>query len=279
MSDSAIRCSVTVSLVEEARGGPFVFWHDLPGACARAAELGFDGIEVFAPSADAVDRAELVRLLDRHGLRLAGLGTGGGWVCQHLSLTDADPGVRERARAFVRDIVELGAAFGAPAIVGSMQGRWGGAVSREQALAWLREALDDLGSHAHSRGVPLLFEPLNRYESNLAPTLAAGAELLDPLPGDGVRLLADLFHMNLEESDLPAALRAAGSRVGHVHFADSNRRAVGGGHTDFAPIVAALQDIGYEGYVSAEVFPWPDSDGAAEQTMSAYRRLFDEAPR
>ena len=272
-----IRCSVTISLVEEARGGPFVFWHDLAGACARASELGFDGVEVFAPSADAVDGDELAALLSRHELQLAAVGTGGGWVCQRLSLTDPDADVRRRARSFVGDIIDLGARFGAPAILGSMQGRFGDGVSRGDALGWLGEALDELGNHARSRGVPLLFEPLNRYESNLAPTLADGATLLRSLQTDGVRLLADLFHMNLEEVDVAAAPRAAGDLVGHVHFADSNRRAVGGGHTDFAPVVAALREIGYGGYVSAEVFPYPDSDAAAEQTMRAYRKLFGEA--
>ena len=80
--------------------------------------------------------------------------------------------------------------------------------------------------------------------------------------------------MNIEESDIAGALLTAGSQVGHVHFADSNRRAAGFGHTDFAPIAAALRDIGYDGYVSAEVLPWPDAERAAEQTMAAFRQHF-----
>ena len=87
-----------------------------------------------------------------------------------------------------------------------------------------------------------------------------------------MRLLADLFHMNIEEADLAAAMREGGRHIGHVHFADSNRRAAGLGHTDFAPVVAALREIGYAGYLSAEVFAWPDPTAAAQQTIDSFRK-------
>ena len=88
-----------------------------------------------------------------------------------------------------------------------------------------------------------------------------------------VRLLCDLFHMNIEDVDVAGALRRAGARVGHVHFADSNRRAAGQGHTNFTPIIAALREIGYAGYLSAEVLAQPDAQTAAAQTIAAFRRL------
>jgi sugar phosphate isomerase/epimerase len=76
------------------------------------------------------------------------------------------------------------------------------------------------------------------------------------------------------EADPAAALRAAGPLVGHVHFADSNRRAVGLGHTAVAPIAAALREIGYAGYLSAEILPLPDPETAARQTIAALRAHF-----
>ena len=87
-------------------------------------------------------------------------------------------------------------------------------------------------------------------------------------------LLADLFHMNIEEVELPAAIRAGGRNIGHVHFVDSNRRPAGLGHIDYPPIVAALREIGYQGFASAEALPYPDPDAAAQQTMKAFRRYF-----
>jgi sugar phosphate isomerase/epimerase len=115
-----IRSSVTICLVPEARGGPFVFWDDLAAGCRQAAELGFDAVEVFPPGPEGFDAAEVARLLKDHRLALAAVGTGAGWVRQHLTLSSGDPAVRARAAAFVRSIIDLGGPFGAPAIIGSM---------------------------------------------------------------------------------------------------------------------------------------------------------------
>lgn len=269
-----IRSAVTISLVREARGGPFVYWDDLPGSLDRAAALGFDAVELFAPEASVVDVPWLRRRLAETGLSLAAVGTGAGWVIRRLSLTAPQAETRARAVEFIRSIIDLGAAFGAPAIIGSMQGRWGEEADRETALTWLREGLETLARHAARYGVPLLYEPLNRYETNLCNTIEAGVALLESLATDNVRLLADLFHMNIEETDPAAALRAGGRHIGHLHFVDSNRRPAGCGHLDFGPIVTALREIGYSGYASAEALPWPDSDAAARQTIETFRRVF-----
>ena len=269
-----IRSAVTVSLVEEARGGPFVYWHDLADACKKAQQFGFDAVEVFPSASTAVDPARLRMLLNDHGLDLAAVGTGAGWVKRRLTLTHPDIAVRVQARDFIRDIIDFAGPFHAPAIIGSMQGRSGEGVEHPTALGYLADALEVLGEHARSYGVPLIYEPLNRYETNLANTLDSGVKLLRSLSTTNVVLLADLFHMNIEEINPADALRSAGKHVGHIHFVDSNRRAAGFGHIDFAPIAQAIHEIGYMGYASAEAFPIPDSDTAAEQTIHAFRRYF-----
>jgi sugar phosphate isomerase/epimerase len=272
-----VKSAITISLVPQARGGPFVYWDGLADGCAQAAAHGFDAVEIFPPSASAIDVEELRALLDRHGLKVAAFGTGGGWVIHKWTLTHPDPAIRQEARTFIRSMVELAAGFGAPAIIGSMQGRWEGEVAREQALAWLAEALEDLGEHAAARGQRLLYEPLNRYETNLFHRTPDAAAWLRTLQTNNVRILSDLFHMNIEEPDIAAALREAGSLVGHVHFADSNRRAIGLGHTDVAPIIRALRDIGYTGYLSAEIVPLPDAATASRQTIESFRRFVSHA--
>ena len=268
-----MRSAITVSLVPQAAGGPFVFWKGLADACEQASALGFDAIEIFPPNADALDVAAIRDLLSEHQLAVAAVGTGGGWVVNKWTLTHADAEVREQARGFIRGIVEKAAALGAPAILGSMQGRWEGDVSRAQALAWLAEALDELGNFAGDHGQPFLYEPLNRYETNLIHRTGEAAAWLRQLPTRNVRILSDLFHMNIEESDIADALRAGGDLIGHVHFADSNRHAIGLGHTDVAPIIAALREINYKGYLSAEILPLPDSATAAQKTVESFRRL------
>ena len=269
-----ILSAVTISLVPEAKGGPFVFWNDLADGCSKASALGFDAVEVFPRSPEEFDAERLRQLLVKHNLKLAGMGTGAGWVAQKLRLTDPDVEIRRRAREFAGAIIDLAGGFGAPAIIGSMQGRWGDGVTREQALAWMAEALEELGPRARTHGVPVLVEPLNRYETNLFNRVAETLEFLKTLRTREVKLLCDLFHMNIEEVDIAAALRLAGENLGHVHFVDSNRLAPGFGHTDLKPIAQTLHDMGYAGCVSAEVLPLPDPESAARQTMVAFRKLF-----
>jgi sugar phosphate isomerase/epimerase len=268
-----MKSAITVSLVTQAKGGPFVYWNGLADACAKAAALGFDAIEIFPPAANALDIAEVQGLLDHHKLKVAAIGTGGGWLIHQWTLTHPDAGIRRQARDFIRAVIDLAGGFGAPAILGSMQGRWENDIPREQALGWLADALEDLGEHAARHGTVFLYEPLNRYETNLFNRQQDAAEWLRTLKTQNVRLLCDLFHMAIEEADSAATLRACGPLVGHVHFADSNRRAIGMGHTPIAPIVAALRDIGYRGYLSAEIVPLPDADAAANQTIESFRRF------
>ena len=265
--------AVTISLVPEARGGPFVFSGDLGRCCARAAALGFDAVEIFPPSADAVDAGELKALLKRHDLRLAAMGTGAGWLKHRWSLTSADPSIRKHARDFVGKIIDCAAAFKAPAIIGSIQGRVEADVTRKQGEQWLAESLRSLGRRAGRNGVTLLYEPLNRYESNLFNRAEDAAAFLSRRKLSHVKLLCDLFHMNIEEASIPATLRAVARQLGHIHFADTNRRAMGFGHLDVAPIIQTLRDIRYAGYLSAEVLPMPNPEAAARQTIRAIRKL------
>lgn len=268
-----IRSAVTVSLVEEARGGPFVFWDSLDEAFNVASELGFDAVEVFAPGPDFVDTKKLLLLCQQFKLKIAAVGTGAGMVKHGLSLTDANEAKRKEAREFVKSMIQFGSQFNAPAIIGSMQGRWNAQVTRDQALNFLREALIELGDFAAERSVELFYEPLNRYETNLIKTVSEGCQFLQQVAKPNVKLLADLFHMNIEESNIAQALLDAGPHLGHVHFVDSNRQAAGLGHIDFLPIIQALQQINYQGYLSAEALPLPDSKTAARQTIAAFRSL------
>lgn len=268
-----MKSAVTVSLVKEARGGPFVY-HDGPAdAAANAAALGFDAIEIFPPNAGALNADEINALVKQHGLAVAAVGTGGGWVIHQQHLCLPDPAARRAACDFIRDIIDVAARMDAPAIIGSMQGRWGGEVSRDQAIAWLAGALNELGEHAAAAGQPLLYEPLNRYETNLFNRLEDTAAFFDTLQTRNVKLLADLFHMNIEEADVAGAVRSVKGRIGHVHFVDSNRRAAGMGHTDFKPIVAALKEAGYAGYLSAEAFPLPDAAACAKRQIQTFNEM------
>lgn len=269
-----ISSAVTISLVEQARGGPFVLWDDLAASVRTAKELGYDAVEIFAPGPDAVDRAELATLLAETGLKCAAVGTGAGMVISQLSLTDTDTAKRQSAIDFVKSMIAFGGEFSAPAIIGSMQGRWSADLPKDDALKLLGEALSELGEYAGKYNVPLIYEPLNRYETNLCNTMSDGVQLIESQSISNVVLLADLFHMNIEETCIAQGIKDGGKHIGHVHFVDSNRRPAGNGHMNYEPIVAALNEINFTAYASAEAFPWPDPNAAAKQTIEMFQKLF-----
>ena len=260
-----IRTAITLSQVPEALEGPFVFRSPLPEAFASAATFGFDAVELFLPGPEFVSVEEVKSMVATHGVAIAAVGTGAGMLCHGLSITDADEKKREAAINFVFSMIDFGGHLDAPAILGSMQGRG----TPELLASGLRRC----GERAAALGVPFIYEPLNRYETNLFNRLGDAAKFLELHDLKNVVLLADLFHMNIEERDLAAAIREAGSHIGHVHFADSNRQAMGFGHTDPVRVIAALREIQYSGYLSAEIFPLPDPETAARQTISSIRSL------
>jgi len=268
-----IKSSVTISLVPQAKGGPFVFW-DLHTGCKKAAQLGFDAVEIFAPTPDAVDKAALAEILKRNNLELSALGTGAGYVLHKLSLTDSDEAGRREAIDFVKGFVALAGGFGAPAIIGSMQGVITEPAERAAVVHRLGEALKQLADCAARFDVPVLFEPLNRRETNCFNRLEEAGELIESLDCGNIKLLADLYHINIEEESVGDAIRENGEFIGYVHLVDSNRRAAGFGEIDFSEVAGALCDIGYDGFASAEALPWPDSEAAAGRTMETFRKYF-----
>jgi sugar phosphate isomerase/epimerase len=268
-----IRLAASICLVPEITGGPFLYSGDLAGSCRRAAEAGFDAVELLVPSGESVDVGELRKLLDSHHLALSGLGTGAGFLRDRLHLVSPDPDIRRRALEFAATIIDRAGELGGFAIIGSLKGTIEKGVDREAAIGWLVDGLRSLAQRARTHGVPLILEPLNRYESNYINRLDEGVALIQAHRLENVKLLADLFHMNIEESSIAGALREAAPHIGHIHFVDSNRRPAGNGHIDFAEAGRAIREIGYDGFLAAEALAWPDSDEAARQTVRVFRQF------
>jgi len=269
-----IKSCATIALVSEIETGPWIYWDKPDISIPRAAKLGFDAVELFTASADAVDPEQLQQLCDVNKIKIAAVGTGAGKVLHGLTLTSPDKHIRQKAVAFISEMITFGARFEAPAIIGSMQGNIEPTIERQQAVARRAKGLNELGPIALEQGVKLIYEPLNRYETNMFNQLGMAADFLEVLNTENVVLLADLFHMNIEEESIAGAIRESAKHIGHVHFADSNRQPVGMGHTNMVDIAQALSDISYTGYVSAEALPWPDSETAAKQTMQAFKKFF-----
>ena len=266
-----MKSAITLSQVPEAAAGPFVLRTPLPEAFATAAAIGFDAVELFLPGPDFISVDEVKSLAEKHRLAIAAVGTGAGWLKHGLSLTDPSAEKREAAQEFVLSMVTFGGQLGAPAILGSMQG----SKTTDESLLHLTEAIRVCSQAAAAFVVPFIYEPLNRYETNLFNRLAEASCFITSNELKNVLLLADLFHMSIEEQDIAAAIREVGPHIGHVHFADSNRQAMGFGHTNAAAVIAALREIVYSGYLSAEILPLPDPETAARQTISSIRSLLE----
>ena len=124
--------------------------------------------------------------------------------------------------------------------------------ARELEEALLVEQLGRLAAYAGECGVTVFLEPLNRYETHLINRVDQALEIKRRVGSPHLRVLADTFHMNIEEADMAAAIRAGGADIGYVHLADSNRIVPGQGHTDFGGVLAALEGIAYKGWMSME---------------------------
>jgi len=112
--------------------------------------------------------------------------------------------------------------------------------------------LQTIAPHAVQVGAAILLEPLNRYESNALPRQQDGADIVKAINSPGVRLMSDVFHMHIEETNSPQTLRDVGDTIGHVHLADNTRKEPGSGDIDFRAIMAALRDVGFTGYMAFE---------------------------
>jgi sugar phosphate isomerase/epimerase len=214
---------------------------------AFARDAGFDALEL--------------RDATRPGLE--GLRGAAPTVCPELPgwLGDFDPERRRRALDALRAQLDGIAALGGHGVI--TPAAWGMFTRRlppfdepprtpEQDREVLLEGLSSLAAHAERSGAVLLLEPLNRYEDHMVNTVATAAELVREVGSPGVRILADTYHMNIEEADPCAALRDAGDLLGAVHLSDSNRGQPGTGHVPFAQVIATLREIGFDGVLSVE---------------------------
>lgn len=112
--------------------------------------------------------------------------------------------------------------------------------------------LQELGPFAVEKNTLLLLEPLNRYEQHYLRKQSDGVRVIEKAGAPGVAVISDLFHMHIEETDTPAAIRAAGKHVKHVHLADNTRMEPGTGDIGFDAAFAALIEIGFDGYMAYE---------------------------
>ena len=258
-----------------ARFAPLLFAGELTLALEFAARLGYDGVELNLRDSAEIDQSAVVAQLASLGLSVPSIGTGQSYLVDGLSLADPDREIQTSVRQRMQDHILFAGLLGASVVIGSVRGRLDekSPASRQACYDSALEATRSLAEFATVHGVGLTVEPINRYETNFLNTIAETLEFIDQVGSPNIGLLADTFHMNIEETSMDLPLRQAGARLKHVHLVDSNRRAPGLGHLDFSPILAALGAVEFSGYLSAEILPLPDDETAAMTWMKTYRSL------
>ena len=137
------------------------------------------------------------------------------------------------------------------------------------------QSLREIGEAGQELGVTAVIECVNRAESYLANRLDTARRLVEAAGSDHVALMADSFHMNIEETDIPSALRSAAPRLRHIHLADNNRAAPGMGHLDLCGFLKTLLDIGYEGTITMEC-DVQSLDAYGRNAISTDPKVFDD---
>lgn len=220
-------------------------------SCARLGRFGYDGIE-FAAEPDRLDAEECIALMDKYGLNCRSLC---GIFDESRDLT-SEGEAGEKAVQYIKDSVDFAVKVGAklmivvPSPVGRTVKPDGITLEKltENAVKNVRRAAD----YAGEKGIKLAIEAINRYETYFINTLSKGLDFVKAVDHPAVGIMADIFHMNIEEASLTDSLYMIREKLMHVHIADNTREAAGMGHTDFKEVLRALKRIGYEGSLTME---------------------------
>lgn len=259
--------------LKEIQFGPIIFRGRFDESIAKLAQLGYEGVEISLRDPHNVDIESMHGILKKHRISLASIATGPSALMEGLSFTDINRNVRDAAIARIMRHIDLASQFSAQVIIGGMKGNLPEGKQANEARKWAVEAFQKVAEYAESKSTIILMETINRYEMNWLNTVSEGIEFIRQINRDNVALHVDTFHMNIEEPSPSESILQAGSQIGYVHLADSNRWAPGYGHIDFSETIDCLRKIGYSGYLSFEVLPLPDPDSAAAMGLKTIHRL------
>lgn len=231
----------------------------------KVSALGYDDVEMYGEP-EKTDAKELQELSGSYGVNICGVtGVWGsaGEEAWKRKLLSSDAGVQKHAAGYVKKCVQMCNALGGRHLnvclfaddSQSFYDRTHRVISIERKRKVQELAvpgLSELARFAGDHGVVLALEPLNRYSTPYCCTAQDAAYIAGRVDQQGLGIMLDTFHMNIEEDSFEHTIAGAGGMLRHMHFADNNRKMPGYGHIDFKAIVGALVKIRYERYVTFE---------------------------
>jgi sugar phosphate isomerase/epimerase len=250
---------------------------------AHAAKLGYDAVEI-APftlansvtDISAKERTRLRELAAVKGIEIAGIH----WVLvkpEGLYINHPERNIREHTADYFCELVDFCADLGGNRmVVGSPKQRNMLAnVSFRQAQTWAIETLRDAVARASKRGVTICFEPLGPGETNFINAAAEAIDFVRHLPSPHFQIILDVKAMSSESKPIPQIIHESWPYFAHFHANDPNLKGPGFGKVDFQPIAAALKEVGYDGFVSVEVFNFDDgAETIASKSLAYLRQVF-----
>ena len=223
-------------------------------------EQGFDGAEICISDYNGVDVPWLKAELDRRNLGCSTISTGQSRTREGISLLHEGEKLSIAQERMCQHI-DAASVLGSCVTLGLLRGL-GEAGHEEQNMAALAENLQPVIEYASKKGVIIILEAINRYETSLLNSADAVMEFIERHLGNPscVGVLWDLFHSNIEDPSFDVAIRRIGKKMKHVHLADSNRWFPGFGHIDFAAVMKKLKESGFDGYASYECLNLPSAE-------------------
>jgi D-psicose/D-tagatose/L-ribulose 3-epimerase len=222
-------------------------------------EYGFDSLEISRYHFNDFSASNIGAELQRNGLSCT--------LCCGLtgqySLISDDKTVRQQTLAFIQQAIEMAVKLGSEMLVGPLVAPIGYLCGRRRTVdewQYAIEGLQALGNILVEHGITLAIEPMNRYQSYFLNTTADGVALCQAVNHPRIGLLVDVFHANIEEKQIPDAIKQAGQYLKHLHVCENDRGIPGTGHLDWVGIFAALQEIGYDQWAVIESFNFQDSE-------------------
>lgn len=214
-------------------------------------QLGFEGVELNIASPEKENITNILRFLNRFGLRLTMFATGLTARTLNLSLSSSSEQVRVKSIQQCKAMIDFVAGEDVGLIIGFLKGGPGGDL--QSARNRFSDSLKHIAPYSAAKRVRILIEATNRYESAVANDLADAVDLIKPWESEFMQVLPDTFHMNIEEAQgTAAALTTWSGRYSSIHLSDNNRFFPGFGAIDFKGILSTLKQIGYTGTLAIE---------------------------
>ncbi|WP_353126989.1 sugar phosphate isomerase/epimerase family protein [Parapedobacter pyrenivorans] len=260
---------------EHALPSAFVVFRGFEKSIQKAAELGFNGVELALRRAEEINPSYLRSMLDVHGIEVSCISTGQVYADGGLRLTHENIEKRNETVRIFKELIDLAAEFGQIVNIGRVRGSIGNK-PRGEVEALFVDVAQGLCTYALKRDVTLILEPVNRYEIDFIVSVKEGVALMKKIGMPNMMLMPDVFHMNIEDVTIGPELAKHIDHIKYIHIADSNRLAPGQGHLDFKNILDNLLQAGYDGWLSLEILPDPDPDTAARQAADFVLPLIKE---